>query len=114
MFDPPGFRFGIWHAIETLFAAIGAILGLLIAVAVIVLLVRYLIVATKAAEIYVAQHGQKPYGMAAISLPPEPGPLAPSAPEPVAAEPVEPVGAPEPTQKPAPRTRTPKLPPPSS
>ena len=109
MFDGPGYGFGIWHALQTAFMAIGAFLLLLIVLTVAALLVRYLLVATKAAELYVAQHGTRPAAPDTVVAP-----AAPAAPEPVAPEPVGPVGAPEPPAKPAPRPRTPRTPPPTS
>ena len=102
MFDGPGYGWGVWHALQAAFMAIGAFLLLIILLGLVVLLVRFLLVATRAAELYLAQNAPKP-------TPPD---AAAESTAPV--EPVGPVGAPEapaaPT-KPAPRPRTPKPPP---
>ena len=81
MFGGPGFGWGIWHALQAVFMAIGGFLLLVIFLGLAVLMVRFLLVAP------------------AASAPAEP------------VEPVGPVGAPEPPPKPAPRPRTPKAPP---
>jgi cell division septation protein DedD len=101
MFDGPGYGFGIWHALQSAFMAIGGFLLLIIFLGLVAVLVRFLLVATKAAELYVAQNGSKSTASDVVAAPPTPAP----------AEPVGPVGASETPPKPAPRPRTPKAPP---
>jgi hypothetical protein len=93
----PGPGWGLWHSLQTIFASLGGFLLLLILLAVTVLLVRFLLVGTRAAEIYVAKNRPADPGTAAAT------PAAP-------VEPVSPVVGPE-TPRPAPRTRAPKTPP---
>jgi hypothetical protein len=99
----PGYGWGIWHAIQAAFVAIGGLLLLIIFLGLAVLLVRFLLVATRAAELYVAQNRSQPTAPDAA--------VAPSSIAPAPAEPVGPVGSTEPPVKPAPRPRTPKAPP---
>ena len=108
MFDGPGYGgWGLWHALQSAFMAIGGFLLLIIFLGLVAVLVRFLLVATRAAELYVAQNRLEPTAPDAVGRA-----AAPVAPAP--AEPVGPVGAPEAPAappKPAPRPRTPKTPP---
>ena len=102
MFDGPGRGWGVWHALQAAFMAIGGFLLLIILLGLVVLLVRFLLVATKAAELYLAQNASKPTPPDAVAESTAP------------VEPVGPVGAPEgpaSLTKPAQRPRTPKQPP---
>ena len=109
MYGPgPGWGFGILAHIATFFG------GLVLAAALIVLtilLVRYLIVATRAAQLYVDAHSAPGATPPAATEPPPATPPAPAATSPApAATPTPPAATPPPT-KPAPRPRTPKTPP---
>jgi len=87
----------IGHTILTIVSGFFSVLGLLVAIAVVVLLVRFLLIGTKAAQIYVANNtAEKPEAPAA------------SAPT-VATE--TPPAAPATPAKPATKPRTPKTPP---
>jgi hypothetical protein len=94
----PGFGWNFWHGLQSVFAGLGGFLLLLIFLAVTVLLVRFLLVATRAAELYVARH--RPDGPRTGAATAEPvAPVAPVVPD----APVTPAAAP--------RTRAPKTPP---
>lgn len=78
-----------------------------------VLLVRYLLVATRAAQLYVEAHA--PSAPAASEAPPTTTAAAPPPPAPAPADPVPPASDPTPPDVPRvarpPRSRTPKTPP---
>ena len=93
MYGPgPGWMFGILSQIAMF---LGGVLLTVAVIGVTILLVRYLIVATRAAQRYLDTH-----------------PAAPAASEPSpAAPPATPTASETPAAKPAPRSRTPKTPP---
>ena len=99
-----GFGFGgLWGALSALFTAVGAFLLFLALIGLAVLLARYLLVATKAAELYVAKNG-------GAAPPPATAATVATAPEPVGSEAVADV-APAPVP---PKPRTPRKPPATS
>lgn len=55
-FGPGGVLRGLWRALMSLASLLGGLILLLLFVAVAVLLIRYLLVATKAAQLYVDAH----------------------------------------------------------
>ena len=95
-YDGPGFGFwggGWWHILTLVVGGFIWLLAIALMLAVLFFLIRFLLVATRAAQLYVHQHS-----------PAEPArPVVPSTP----VEPTTPVA---PT-KPAPRPRTPRTPP---
>jgi predicted lipid-binding transport protein (Tim44 family) len=94
MYGPgPGWMFGILSQIAMF---LGGVLLTVAVIGVTILLVRYLIVATRAAQRYLDTHP------APAPAPAEPSPEAP---------PTAPTSAEAPAAKPAPRSRTPKTPP---
>ena len=107
MYGPgPGWGFGILAHIATFFG------GLVLAAALIVLtilLVRYLIVATRAAQLYVDAHSAPGATPPAATEPPPATP--PATTPPAATTPRAAPAATTPPAKPAPRPRTPKTPP---
>ena len=90
----------IGHTLLTIVSGLFLLLGLLVAVAVVVLLVRFLLVATKAAQIYVAKNSAEthvePVQPAATTVAETPPPAATVT---------------KPVVKPATKPRTPKTPP---
>lgn len=99
-FDGPG-RFG-WPfggIVRFLVDGLVSLFVLLVVIALLFILVRYLLVATKAAQIYVAKNSPPPTPPVAVNPSP-----APSAPAPAAAPPATPAVV---TNPPA-RRRTPK------
>jgi hypothetical protein len=103
---PHGPGFGIYSIFADVAAGLAFILGFVIVVGLIVLLVRFLLVATKAAEIYVAKN--RPLDGPPVSAPPAPvTPIAP-APETTSSVATTPVVVPPRTS--TPRSRSPKPP----
>lgn len=100
-----GFR--IAHIMGGIIEALIILVAVAVAAGVIVLLVRYLLVATRAAQLYVAQH-EPPRTTAGEPTEPT-SPLPPVTEPTTAASPAAPVT--EPTPKPASKPRTPKTPP---
>jgi hypothetical protein len=100
----PGF--GLYSIFADVAAGLAFILGFVIVVGLIVLLVRFLLVATRAAELYVANN--RPAEHAVTPTPVTPEPPAPPAPEATSSVATTPVVAPARTS--TPRTRTPKPP----
>jgi hypothetical protein len=101
----------IWTALSEVITVIAALLIVAVIIGLIVLLVRFLLVGTRAAELYLERNATTA-SIPVVSAPPAPSAPA-SAPEPTAApEPTvvadEPVIAPRTT---TPRARKPKLPP---
>jgi hypothetical protein len=94
----------IWSVLGTAFTALVALIVLAIIAALIFLLVRFLLVGTRAAELYIARNTDT----GPIAIVPD---TAPVAPEPVAPAPVAPETTVTSPTKPLPRTRTPKAPP---
>lgn len=101
MFGP---GWGFWHSLQAIFASLGGFLLVLILLAIAVLLVRYLLIATKAAELYLAQNKPTDPGTTTWAA----NPAAPTAPTTPVVPDVPPT---PPTTTPAPRTRAPKTPP---
>ncbi|NYF11473.1 cytoskeletal protein RodZ [Leifsonia sp. AK011] len=92
----------IGHTILMLVSGFFWLVGVLVTIALVVLLVRFLLVATKAAQIYVANHtAEKPE--TPVESASETAPATAS--EPTAATPTKPA------TKPAAKPRTPKTPP---
>jgi hypothetical protein len=90
MYGPgPGWGFGLWH-VGMFLGGLALTAGLIV---VAVLLVRYLVVATRAAQLYVDAHSATPPSAAEAPPATPPAPPAPAA------------------TKPTPRPRTPKTPP---
>jgi hypothetical protein len=104
----------IWGVLSTAFTALVALILLAVIAALIFLLVRFLLVGTRAAELYIARNSDTgPIAIVPESAPVAPEPVTPEpvAPEPVTPEPVTPEPTVIPPTKPLPRTRTPKAPP---
>ena len=103
-----GFGFGgLWGALSALFTAVGAFLLFLALIGLAVLLARYLLVATKAAELYVARNGEIAPPPATAATVADAAPAAPTPAEPVGSEAVTEVIPPAAPPKP----RTPRKPP---
>lgn len=78
MIDWPGWGFGIGQALSGVLGAVFSLLVLVVTIAVVFLLVRFLLIATKAAQLYVAQGERARTGRAN----PQPGETAPTQPLP--------------------------------
>ena len=105
-YDGPGI-WGGWlgHVVGTIIGGLLSLFALLVIAGLVFLLVRCLIVATRAAQIYVDRH--------APAKPAEPVAPAASAPTPTTAPAptAKPAATPPPATKPAAKPRTPKAPP---
>src|SRR5690606_32240849 len=84
-FTPP-FGFAPLHLFGAIMYGLFSFLALVAAIAVVFLLVRFLLVATKAAQLYVARHeparDTTPPTVPAAAVPTPPAPESPTAPEP--------------------------------
>lgn len=82
MFDGPGWGFGIGAALSGILGTLFSLLVLVVAVALIFLLVRFLLIATKAAQLYIAQHERQARPSAAVAAdePARTQPLPPTKP----------------------------------
>lgn len=104
-FGPGGFMRGLWRALAGLASLFGGLILLLLFLAVAVLLIRYLLVATKAAQLYVDAHTpSRPDAGPGVDSTPEPEPTPPA---PAASDAATTDAAPT---KPARAPRTPRTP----
>jgi len=100
----PGFPgYGVAHILSAIVWAIGSIIVFAIVVALLVLLVRFLIIGTKAAQLYLDTNGQaKASGSSTPAAATPESPVTTTAQQAATAKP---------STKPVPRPRTPKAPP---
>lgn len=78
-FGPGGYLRGIWRVLTGLASVLGGLLLLLLFIAVAVLLIRYLLIATRAAQLYVDAHEpERPAGSGDTGVGPEPPTPAPA------------------------------------
>ena len=115
-FDGPGlWGFGWFgHAVGVIVYGLFSFLVLLIIATLIFLLVRFLLVATKAAQLYVAKNSPpRPVAPVATTTAPAAAPTTTTAPATKPATAAKPATAPKPptAAKPATKPRTPKTPP---
>lgn len=94
---------GFWHVIVGIFFGIGQLFALLVFLGVLFLFVRFLLVGTKAAQLYIARHAPTPPAT----------PTAPAASAPTTTAPAKPATKPAAATKPTTTTtrRTPPKPP---